>query len=68
MKLRSIAESFMTAKIREALTTNDLGINVAKKPIEPTTGHDRYETPVSTKKARRSPRLGLEKRPGAIRL
>lgn len=71
MKLRSIAESLMVAKLRDAIASGgafNQVIRVNDTPIEAGTGHDSYEPPLTPKKARRSPRLGLEKRPGAIRL
>lgn len=71
MKLRSIAESLMMAKLRDAIASNGLNhqvIRINDAPIEASSGHDAYEAPLTPKKARRSPRLGLERRPGAIRL
>lgn len=79
MKLRDIAESFMAAKIRDALASNgyfNRPLAVTDQPFEPTSGHDASSQNADlTSQATGVPRklrhrryLGMETRPGTIRL
>ncbi len=79
MRLSWISESFISAKMREALTAPNYselsGVAIANPPYEPTSGHSNLPekgamiqpTGVPNKPRVRK-YLGMETRPGTIRL
>ncbi len=77
MKLRSISENFLAAKLRDALASNgyfNRPLATTDQPYMPSTGTDGQNAGMSElpsglpRRSRHRTYLGLEKRPGAIRL